>query len=82
VALPVELRETGTMIFTSDATYLGDSHAPPATMGNDLTAWYGSVEQLRDIARKTDATVVSGPDRRADPAPAARAGRLPRVRTS
>jgi N-acyl homoserine lactone hydrolase len=65
MAMQVELADTGTMIFTSDAVYMGDSYGPPATPAaivNDLTAWYGSVEKVRSIAEKTDATVVFGHD--------------------
>jgi glyoxylase-like metal-dependent hydrolase (beta-lactamase superfamily II) len=65
MALKVELPETGTMLFTSDAIYMGDSYGPPATPAaivNDLTAWYGSVEKIRGIAQQTDATVVFGHD--------------------
>ena len=53
------------MIFTSDAIYMGDSYGPPATPAaivNDLGAWYSSVEKIRGIAEKTDATVVFGHD--------------------
>ncbi|MGK3107064.1 hypothetical protein [Streptomyces sp. WAC05858] len=44
MAMKVELPETGTMLFTSDAVYMGDSYGPPATPAaivDDLTAWYG-----------------------------------------
>jgi glyoxylase-like metal-dependent hydrolase (beta-lactamase superfamily II) len=65
MAMKVDLPETGTMIFTSDAVYMGDSYGPPATPAaivNDLSAWYGSVEKLRGIAEKSDATVIFGHD--------------------
>jgi N-acyl homoserine lactone hydrolase len=65
MAMQVELPETGTMIFTSDAIYMGDSYGPPpmpAAIVNDLAAWYASVEKLRGIAEATDATVVFGHD--------------------
>jgi glyoxylase-like metal-dependent hydrolase (beta-lactamase superfamily II) len=65
MAMQVELPETGTMIFTSDAIYMGDSYGPPsvpAAIVNDLTAWYASVEKIRTIAERTDATVVFGHD--------------------
>jgi glyoxylase-like metal-dependent hydrolase (beta-lactamase superfamily II) len=65
MAMKVDLPETGTMIFTSDAVYMGDSYGPPVTPAaivNDLSAWYGSVEKLRGIAEKSDATVIFGHD--------------------
>ncbi len=65
MSMQVELPETGTMIFTSDAIYMGDSYGPPATPAaivNDLSAWYSSVEKVRGIAERTDATVVFGHD--------------------
>ena len=65
MAMKVDLPDTGTMIFTSDAVYLGDSYGPPATPAaivNDLSAWYASVEKLRGIAEATDAMVVFGHD--------------------
>ncbi|MEU8720632.1 hypothetical protein [Streptomyces antimycoticus] len=65
MAMKVELPETGTMLFTSDAVYMGDSYGPPATPAaivDDLTAWYGSVEKIRGIAEQSDATVVFGHD--------------------
>ena len=65
MAMKVDLAETGTMIFTSDAVYMGDSYGPPATPAaivNDLSAWYASVEKIRAIAGQSDATVVFGHD--------------------
>jgi N-acyl homoserine lactone hydrolase len=65
MAMKVDLAETGTMIFTSDAVYMGDSYGPPATPAaivNDLSAWYASVEKLRGLAERTNATVVFGHD--------------------
>jgi glyoxylase-like metal-dependent hydrolase (beta-lactamase superfamily II) len=65
MALRVDLPETGTMIFTSDAIYMGDSYGPPATPAaivNDLTAWYASVEKIRGIAEQSGAQVVFGHD--------------------
>jgi glyoxylase-like metal-dependent hydrolase (beta-lactamase superfamily II) len=65
MAMKVDLPDTGTMIFTSDAVYMGDSYGPPATLAaivNDLAAWYASVEKLRGIAEQSDATVVFGHD--------------------
>ena len=65
MAMRVDLKNSGTMIFTSDACYMGDSYGPPATPAaivNDLGAWYSSVEKLRTIAEKSNATVVFGHD--------------------
>lgn len=65
MAMKVDLSETGTIIFTSDAIYMGDSYGPPATPAaivNDLSAWYSSVEKIRAIAEKSNAMVVFGHD--------------------
>jgi N-acyl homoserine lactone hydrolase len=65
MAMRVELADTGTMIFTSDAIYMGDSYGPPvmpAAIVNDLNDFYASVEKIRDIAEKSDAMVVFGHD--------------------
>ena len=65
LAMQVDLPDTGTMIFTSDAVYMGDSYGPPATPAaivNDLTAWYQSVEKIRGIAERTNATIIFGHD--------------------
>lgn len=65
MSMKVDLPETGSMIFTSDAVYMGDSYGPPATPAaivNDLSAWYASVEKIRGIAQESDATVVFGHD--------------------
>lgn len=65
MAMKVDLAETGSMIFTSDAVYMGDSYGPPATPAaivNDLSAFYRSVEKIRGIAEASNATVVFGHD--------------------
>ena len=65
MAMKVDLPDTGTMIFTSDAVYMGDSYGPPATPAaivNDLSAWYASVGKASRIAETTDAMVVFGHD--------------------
>ncbi|MGP4050918.1 N-acyl homoserine lactonase family protein [Streptomyces sp. 2A115] len=65
MAMKVDLPETGSMIFTSDAVYMGDSYGPPATPAaivNDLSAWYGSVEKIRGLAEQSNAQVVFGHD--------------------
>ena len=65
MAMKVDLPETGTMIFTSDALCMGESYGPPAipaAIVSDLSAWYASVEKIRGIAEKSDATVIFGHD--------------------
>ena len=65
MALRVDLPDEGTMIFTSDAVYMGDSYGPPATPAaivNDLSQWYASVEKLRGIAEQSNAKVIFGHD--------------------
>ena len=63
--MQVDLPDTGTMIFTSDAVYMGDSWGPPATPAaivNDMEQFYSSVEKLRGIQEQTNATMVFGHD--------------------
>ena len=58
MALRVDLADEGTMLFTSDAVYMGDSYGPPATPAaivNDLSQWYASVEKLRGMRYLDDA---------------------------
>jgi N-acyl homoserine lactone hydrolase len=65
MAMRVDLPDTGTMIFTSDAVFMGDTYGPPAngaTLVNDLGAFYQSIEKIRGIAEKTNATLVFGHD--------------------
>lgn len=65
MAMQVDLPDTGTMIFTSDAIYMGDSYGPhvmPAAIVNDLNDFYASVEKIRGIAERSDAIVVFGHD--------------------
>ena len=65
MALRVDLPDEGTMIFTSDAVYMGDSYGPPAVPAaivNDLNDFYSSVEKIRGIAEESDATVIFGHD--------------------
>lgn len=63
MSLQVDLKDEGTMIFTSDAIYLKENFGPPAVGAGivfDTRKWFGSVEKIRGIAEKTDATVVFG----------------------
>jgi N-acyl homoserine lactone hydrolase len=65
MSMRVDLPDTGTMIFTSDAVYMGESYGPPvvpAAIVSNLEQFYSSVEKLRAIAEKTDATMVFGHD--------------------
>ncbi len=79
MALRVDLADEGTMIFTSDAIYMGDSYGPPATPAaivNDLSQWYASVEKLRGIAEQAERQRDLRPRRRAALVAAPVAGRL------
>jgi glyoxylase-like metal-dependent hydrolase (beta-lactamase superfamily II) len=63
LSLQVELEDSGTMIFTSDALYLKESFGPPAIAAGivyDTVAWFASVEKLRGIQEKTGASLVFG----------------------
>jgi N-acyl homoserine lactone hydrolase len=65
MSMQVDLPDTGTMIFTSDAVYLGESYGPPTTPAaivNDLEQFYASVEKLRGIQERTGAMMVFGHD--------------------
>jgi glyoxylase-like metal-dependent hydrolase (beta-lactamase superfamily II) len=65
MSMQVDLPDSGTMIFTSDAVYMGESYGPPsapAAIVNNLEQWFQSVEKLRGIQEKTDATMVFGHD--------------------
>jgi N-acyl homoserine lactone hydrolase len=65
MSMRVDLPETGTMIFTADAVYMGASYGPPvvpAAIVNNLEQFYSSVEKLRGIATEANATVVFGHD--------------------
>jgi glyoxylase-like metal-dependent hydrolase (beta-lactamase superfamily II) len=65
MSLRVDLPDSGTMIFTSDSIYLKESYGPPATAAAivyDTRKWFASVEKIRSLAEKTDATVVFGHD--------------------
>jgi N-acyl homoserine lactone hydrolase len=65
VCLMVDLPNTGTMIFTSDAAYMRESYGPPpagAAIVYDSLAWLHSVERIRSFATLKDATVIFGHD--------------------
>ncbi|MCE0762689.1 N-acyl homoserine lactonase family protein [Pseudonocardia kujensis] len=65
MSMQVDLPDSGTMIFTSDAVYMGESYGPPAAPAaivNNLEQWFQSVEKLRGIQEKTNATMVFGHD--------------------
>lgn len=65
MAMKVDLPDTGTMIFTSDAVYMKAAYGPPAIGAAivwDNQAWLRSVEKLRGIAERTNATMVFGHD--------------------
>ncbi|GLZ49861.1 MBL fold metallo-hydrolase [Actinomycetospora sp. NBRC 106375] len=63
LALQVDLADSGTMIFASDSLYLKESYGPPAIAAGivyDSIAWFRSVEKIRAIQEKTNATIVFG----------------------
>jgi N-acyl homoserine lactone hydrolase len=65
MSMQVDLPDTGTMIFTSDAVYMGESYGPPVTPAaivNNLEDFYASVEKLRGIQERTGAQMVFGHD--------------------
>lgn len=65
MSLQLDLADTGTMIFTSDAVYMKASYGPPAVGAAivwDNQAWLRSVGKLRGIAERTNATMVFGHD--------------------
>jgi glyoxylase-like metal-dependent hydrolase (beta-lactamase superfamily II) len=65
MSMQVDLPDSGTMIFTSDAVYMGASYGPPvvpASIVANLEDFYASVEKLRGIAERTNATMVFGHD--------------------
>ncbi|HXV92896.1 MAG TPA: N-acyl homoserine lactonase family protein, partial [Pseudonocardia sp.] len=65
MSMQVDLPDSGTMIFTSDAVYMGESYGPPAVPAaivNNLEQFYSSVEKLRGIQERTGAQMVFGHD--------------------
>ncbi|ALE73058.1 N-acyl homoserine lactone hydrolase [Pseudonocardia sp. Ae168_Ps1] len=65
MSLQVDLADSGTMIFASDSLYLKESYGPPpiaAGIVYDTVAWFNSVDKIRAIQERTDATVVFGHD--------------------
>jgi glyoxylase-like metal-dependent hydrolase (beta-lactamase superfamily II) len=65
MSMQVDLVDSGTMIFTSDAVFMGASYGPPVFPGvlvHNLEQFYASVEKLRAIQEKTNATMVFGHD--------------------
>jgi glyoxylase-like metal-dependent hydrolase (beta-lactamase superfamily II) len=64
-SLQVDLPKSGTMLFTSDAVYRSENWGPPVVGSAivwDNRAWLSSLERLRRIADRTDATVLFGHD--------------------
>src|SRR5664279_5472942 len=65
MSMRIDLPDSGTMIFTADAVYRGESYGPPsvpAAIVNNLESWFASVEKLRGIAEESNATLVFGHD--------------------
>lgn len=63
MSLQVDLADQGTMIFASDSLYLRESYGPPAIAAGivyDTVAWFASVDKIRAIEERTNATVVFG----------------------
>ncbi|HEX9527883.1 MAG TPA: hypothetical protein VF951_10320 [Streptosporangiaceae bacterium] len=63
MSMRVDLPETGTMIFTADAVYMGASYGPPAVPAaivNNLEQFYSSVEKLRAIGPRRMPPLCSG----------------------
>ena len=78
MSMRVDLPETGTMIFTADAVYMGASYGPPAVPAaivNNLEQFYASVEKLRGIATEAERDHGVRARPRPDQAAAHRAGR-------
>lgn len=65
MCLMVDLPNTGTMIFTSDAAYMRESYGPPpvgAAIVYDSLGWLNSIERIRSFATLRDATIIFGHD--------------------
>jgi N-acyl homoserine lactone hydrolase len=65
MCLMVDLPNTGTMIFTSDAAYMRESYGPPpasAAIVWDSLGWLNSIERIRAQANLRDATIIFGHD--------------------
>jgi N-acyl homoserine lactone hydrolase len=65
MCLMVDLPNSGTMIFTSDAAYMRESYGPPpagAAIVYDSLAWLDSIERIRSFAQMRNASLVFGHD--------------------
>jgi len=65
MCLMVDLPNTGTMIFTSDAAYMRESYGPPpagAAIVYDSLGWLNSIERIRSFANMHNATLIFGHD--------------------
>ena len=65
MCLMVDLPNTGTMIFTSDAAYMRESYGPPpagAAIVWDSLGWLNSIERIRSFADMRDAIIIFGHD--------------------
>lgn len=65
MCMVVELPNTGTMIFTSDAAYMRESYGPPPTGAAivwDSLGWLHSIERIRKLADARNATIIFGHD--------------------
>ena len=78
MSMRVDLPDTGTMIFTADAVYMGDSYGPPpiaAAIVNNLEQFYTSVEKIRAASDRIQCDGRLRPRPRPDQAAAHRSGR-------
>ena len=65
MSMQVDPPDTGSMIFTSDAVYMGGSYGPPATPAaivNNLEDVYSAGEKLRGVQERTGAQMIFGHD--------------------
>lgn len=65
MSLRIDMPDSKTKIFTSDAVYMSDSWGPPAIGAAivwDSVKWLESVDKLRRIAEESDAQLIFGHD--------------------
>ncbi|MHB8189231.1 MAG: MBL fold metallo-hydrolase [Ferrimicrobium sp.] len=65
MSMKVDLPQSGPVVLSSNAIYLGDSSGPPtspAATVDDFSAWYSSVGKLRVVAEFSNARSIVGYD--------------------
>ena len=65
LGLMVELKESGTLIFPSDAIYTAENYGPPVrASGNiyDSLAFFASIEKIRALQKKKNAKIIFSHD--------------------